>query len=328
MLYSIMFSVMKKLSSKILSIKFASNLMKERKPKLKPAVKNIKDIKLAKLAGFCYGVKRAVEESIKLRNENPETPVYILGQLIHNNQVSDYLESLGIHTIKEIPEKLEGICIIRTHGVSPQTIAEIEQKGCRVVNLTCPDVKRVQDKAKSLAQEGYKVIVIGKSDHPEVMAIKAHADQYYESFVIASKQEAEDYIPQIIKFKKIGVVIQTTQLNENFKEIISVIAEHAKELKVYNTICDATFKRQKEAKELANSVDLMVVVGSKSSANTTHLAEVLKPIKTTIHIETKNDLNIHKEKILKTHKIGVTAGASTPNSVINEVIKVIGEINS
>ena len=230
--------------------------------------------------------------------------------------------------MKEIPDNIDGICIIRTHGAAPQTIEELEKKGCKVVDLTCPDVKRVQNKAKSLAEDGYKVIVIGKPDHPEVMAIKAHADQISESIVISSKKEAENYVSKIKGFKKIGVVIQTTQLNENFKAIIPVIAEYSKELKVYNTICDATFKRQKAAKELAEDADLMVVVGSKSSANTTHLAEILKPIKKTIHIENKDDLAKHENLFINAGKIGVTAGASTPDFVIEEVIKKIGEIDS
>ncbi len=238
------------------------------------------------------------------------------------------MESLGIYTLKEIPDTLSGICIIRTHGAAPQTVRELEEKGCKVVDLTCPDVKRVQNKAKSLAEEGYKVIVIGKPDHPEVIAIKAHADQFSESFVISSKEEAEKYIPKINEFRKIGVVIQTTQLNENFKDVIPIIAEHSRELKIYNTICDATFKRQKAAKELAEEVDLMVVVGSKSSANTTHLADVLKPIKKTVHIEKQQALKDFTELIKNAEKIGVTAGASTPNSVIDKVIKEIGEINS
>ncbi len=289
-------------------------------------INHAKDIKLAKLAGFCYGVKRAVEESIRIKEENPQTPVYILGQLIHNNQVSKQLESLGIHTVDKIPEKMEGICIIRTHGASPQIMEELGKKGCKVVDLTCPDVKRVQDKAKTLASEGYKVIVIGKADHPEVIAIKAHADCYSESLVISSKEQAEKNIGIFKKYKKIGVVIQTTQLVDNFKRIIPVIAEHANELKVYNTICDATFKRQKAAMELANAADVMIVAGSRESANTTHLAEILKPLKTTIHIENKEELDNYRDLILNTPKIGVTAGASTPDFVINEIIEEIGKI--
>ncbi len=251
--------------------------------------------------------------------------MYILGQLIHNDQVIEHLESLGIYTISEIPDTLDGICIVRTHGATPQVIENLEKKNCKVVDLTCPDVKRVQDKAKALAQNGYKVIVIGKSDHPEVVSIKAHADQFSESIVLSSKDDVERFISEIKKFNKIGVVVQTTQLSKNFSEIIALLVEYCKEIKIYNTICDATFKRQQAAKELADKVDLMIVVGSKDSANTTHLAEVLKPIKATIHIENKNELKKFRDKFVNVKKIGITAGASTPDFVISEVIKHIGE---
>lgn len=145
--------------------------------------------------------------------------------------------------------------------------------------------------------------------------------------VISSKKEAEKFLPEIKKAKKIGVVTQTTQLIENFKEILPVIAEHSKELKVYNTICSATFQRQQAAKTLAEEVELMIVVGSKSSANTKHLAEILKTIKETILIETAAELETYRNIIDKAQKIGVTAGASTPEYVINEVINRIGETN-
>ena len=286
-----------------------------------------KNIELAKHAGFCYGVKRAVDLSVKIKEENPSTPVYILGQLIHNTQVIEHLSSLGIQTIETIPEELNGICIIRTHGVTPQTIQELEQKGCQIVDATCPDVKRVQDKARSLAEEGYKVIIIGKPDHPEVIAIKAHADLYSvdEAIVISSEQEVYKYLSIIKKAKKIGIVTQTTQTHENFKKILPIIAEYSTELKVYNTICSATCKRQQEAMTLANEVELMLVVGSKSSANTTHLAEIVSPIKKTIHIETEKELDEYGDLLEKVHKIGITAGASTPGYVIEKVIEKIGE---
>jgi len=289
----------------------------------------LKNIKLARHAGFCYGVQRAVDLSIKIKKDNPEVPVYILGQLIHNNQVIEKLNRLGIQTITEIPEKINGICIIRTHGVTPQTIQTLESKDCKIIDATCPDVKRVQDKAKDLAKEGYRVVIIGKADHPEVIAIKAHADLFSEktAIIISSKKEAKNFLPEIKEAKKIGIVIQTTQLIENFKEILLIIAEFSKELKVYNTICSATFKRQQSAKELAKEVELMIVVGSKASANTSHLAEIIKPIKETILIETSEELENYKNIIDKTQKIGVTAGASTPEYVINEVINRIGELN-
>lgn len=253
-----------------------------------------------------------------------------MGQLIHNSRVIEDLNKSGIKTICEIPEELSGICIIRTHGATPQTVESLEKKGCKVIDATCPDVKRVQDKAKELAKDGYRVIIIGKPDHPEIIAIKAHADLYAKNnaIVVSSAEEAENILHEIKESEKIGIVIQTTQLIENFKEILSVIAEHAKELKIYNTICAATFQRQQSAKELAEETELMIVVGSKSSANTNHLAEILKPIKNTIFIETCQELGNYKDCIDKVQKIGVTAGASTPEYVINEVIKKIGELNS
>ena len=291
--------------------------------------KNKKLIKLAKYAGFCHGVKRAVDLSIKIKSENPDIPVYILGQLIHNNQVIDHLSKMGIKTINEIPEKLDGICIIRTHGATPQTIKQLEEKGCQIIDATCPDVKRVQDNARTLAESGYKVIIIGKADHPEVIAIKAHADQISKTnaIVISSCEEVESYLDEIKSSKKIGIVIQTTQKAEIFSKIVPAIAENSKELKIYNTICSATYKRQREAKALAKEVELMVVVGNKSSANTTHLSEIIGQDTTTIHIETHKELDLYKDLLSRASKIGITAGASTPDYVINEVIYNIGEQN-
>lgn len=268
--------------------------------------------------------------SIKVREDNPNQPVYILGQLIHNNQVIDYLKNLGIETIDSIPENLGGICIIRTHGATPETIQALEQNGCKIIDATCPDVKRVQDKARQLAEENYKVIIIGKPDHPEVIAIKAHADLHAKenSLVVSSVKDAEGYVEEINKAEKIGVVVQTTQKPEKFREILDIIKLHAGDLKVYDTICPATSKRQQEAKTLAAEVDLMIVVGSKSSANTTHLAEIVKIYTDTIFIETHNDLENYKELIAQAETIGITAGASTPGFVIEEVINNIGEKTS
>lgn len=286
-----------------------------------------KEIILAKYAGFCYGVKRAVDLSIKIKEENSDKQVYILGQLIHNNQVIDQLNSIGIKTIDEIPEILKGTCIIRTHGATPQAFDILKSKECQVVDATCPDVKRVQDKARSLVKEGYRLVIIGEYDHPEVIGIKAHAElcSRAEAIVISDEKEVELYKADLIKSEKIGIVVQTTQKPENFKKILPLILNYTKELKLYNTICAATFKRQQEAKDLANKVELMIVVGSRSSANTTHLAEMLSQITNTIHIETKDELEKYGELIKKVNKIGITAGASTPKYVIDEIIQEIGE---
>ncbi len=280
-----------------------------------------KNIQLAKHAGFCYGVKRAVETAKKLKFENPDKKIFVLGELIHNTQVIHELENLGIKTLNEIPEKGEGICVIRSHGESPQIIEKIKTAGFEAVDLTCPDVKKVQQKAIELAQEGYYVVIVGKSEHPEVIAIKANAELYTDKVVVASSVEKLKFFESELKsHKKIGVVVQTTQRITTLTPIVEYLTTIAKELHVANTICASTSMRQSEAKELAQNSDLMIVVGSKKSANTTHLAEILKDITTTIHIENDDELCIYKDLINNSEKISITAGASTPQGVIEKVI--------
>lgn len=170
-------------------------------------------------------------------------------------------------------------------------------------------------------------MIIGEQNHPEVVGIKAYAeiDSQEDAIVINSVGHFNNIADKVNKYKKIGVVVQTTQKTDNFKKIIPLIAEYAKELKIYNTICATTANRQKEAREIAQSADLMIVVGSKTSANTTHLAELLREITQTIHIEKAQELDKYCNLIDKSQKIGVTAGASTPQSTIKNVIERIGE---
>ena len=285
------------------------------------SLKTGKNIILADNAGFCYGVRRAVDKTIQIRQETPEKQVCVLGQLIHNAQVIDYLSSIGVQTIDEIPEKFDGICIIRSHGATPQTVEKLKNSGCDIIDLTCPDVKKVQEKAMELSNEGYQLIIIGKSEHPEVIAIKAYAELNGKTaIVISDKDEVPGIINEIKKFPKIGIVLQTTQKIQNLKEILPLITEHAKEMKIFNTVCPATSLRQKAAKKLAQETDLMIVVGSKFSANTSHLAETLCQITKTIHIETAQELNNYTEMIKDASNIGITAGASTPKDIIEAVI--------
>lgn len=285
---------------------------------------NKKEIKLAKYAGFCYGVKRAVETVKKLKNENPDKNVFVLGELIHNTQVIHELESLGIKTLTEIPEKGEGICVIRSHGESPQVIEKIKQAGFEPVDLTCPDVKKVQQKAVELAKDGYFVVIVGKSEHPEVIAIRANAELWSDNVVVAaSVEQLKEFEARIKAHKKVGVVVQTTQRLVTLNSIVDYLTSIAKEIHIANTICQSTSMRQKEARELADESDLVIVVGSKKSANTTHLAEILKDITKTIHIEKDDELDNYKDLILNANHISVTAGASTPQNVIENVIKKI-----
>ena len=282
------------------------------------------NIKLAKFAGFCYGVKRAVETAKKLKKENPDKNIYILGELIHNTDVINELENLGIKTIYEIPAKGDGICIIRSHGESPEVFDRIKKAGFEVVDLTCPDVKKVQQRAIELAQNDYFVVIVGKPNHPEVMAIKANADLYSKNVVVATTiDELEKYEASIKSHKKVGVVVQTTQMVSSLNCVVNYLNTIAKEVLIYNTICQSTSMRQKEAKELARESDLMVVVGSKKSANTTHLAEILKDFTTTIHIENDTELKEYRNLYKNTKNIGITAGASTPQDIIDKVIETI-----
>lgn len=284
------------------------------------------NIKLAKFAGFCYGVKRAVDTAKNLKSENPHKNIYILGELIHNTDVINELEELGIKTIYNVPERGEGICIVRSHGEAPEIFKKLEDAGFEVVDLTCPDVKKVQQRAVELAKDNYYVIIVGKANHPEVIAIKANADLYSDKVIVADRTEdIKPYEESIKLCKKVGIVVQTTQMISTLNEITNYINSIAKEVLVYNTICQSTSMRQKEARELAEESDLMVVVGSKKSANTTHLAEILKTCTNTIHIENDSELDKYKDMLKTAEKIGITAGASTPQSVINNVIKKIKE---
>jgi 4-hydroxy-3-methylbut-2-enyl diphosphate reductase len=284
-----------------------------------------KNINLAKHAGFCYGVKRAVETAKKLKAENPGRNVFVLGELIHNTDVIEELEQLGIKTLHEIPNHQpstinhQPICIIRSHGESPEVIAQIEKAGFEVVDLTCPDVKKVQKKAVELAKAGYFTVIVGKSEHPEVIAIRANANAHGEVVVASAPEQLHAHEAAIKAHGKIGVVVQTTQRLSALNAIVDYLTPLANELKVADTICASTAKRQAEAIELAQNSDLMIVVGSKKSANTTHLAEILRDITKTVHIE--NDEELDESVIAAAQNISVTAGASTPESIIDKVLR-------
>ena len=285
---------------------------------------NSQNIQLAKYAGFCYGVKRAVETAKKLKSENPDKNVYVLGELIHNMDVIKELDSLGIKTIYEIPEKGEGICIVRSHGEAPEVFEQLEKAGFEVVDMTCLDVKKVQQRAIELAQNDYFVIIVGKANHPEVVAIKANAEKYSKNVIVATEiNEIAQYENQIKEHKKVGIVVQTTQMLSTLNKVVDYVNSIAKEVLIHNTICQSTAKRQAEAKEMAQTSDLMVVVGSKKSANTTHLAEILKDITKTIHIENDSELESNFDFIKNAKEIGITAGASTPENIINKVVNQI-----
>lgn len=282
---------------------------------------------MAQCAGFCYGVKRAVETTKKVKQENASKKVWVLGELIHNFNVIEELDALGIKTVQDLPDGESGICIIRSHGMDPKKIDEIVEKGFEIVDLTCLDVKKVQQKAIQLAQENFMVLILGKPQHPEVVAINANAKMFSDNVYVVPDLESLKCLEEKIKSAdKVGVVIQTTQKIEFLQSVVEYLIPITTELKVFNTICKSTTRRQNEAKELAKTSDLMVVVGGKNSANTTHLAEILRGITLTIHIETADDIEEYREMIEKSQNIGVTAGASTPENIIRKVMNKLNEI--
>jgi (E)-4-hydroxy-3-methyl-but-2-enyl pyrophosphate reductase len=280
-----------------------------------------KTILIAEHSGFCHGVKKAVDKTLET-GESTDKPVYVLGQLIHNQQVIDHLDHKGIKTVNSLEDVPEGsVCVVRTHGASPEIIEKAEAKGVEVSDATCPDVRLVQNKAIELAEEGYTVVVVGKKDHPEVIGIMAHAERIPGSKIVAinSLDEIQEKLQNIPK-RRIGVVSQTTQMEETFFVMVKELSKIAKELKVFNTICPATYFRQNAALELAGKVDYMVVIGGKNSSNTTHLAEICKEQGTdTIHIETYKELD-SVSALKNASVIGVTAGASTPEWLVQEVL--------
>ena len=283
---------------------------------------NSQNTQLAKFAGFCYGVKRAVETAKRLKRENPEKDIYVLGELIHNMDVIRELDELGIKTIYEIPEHVENsICIVRSHGEAPEVFERLKNAGFEIVDMTCLDVKKVQQKAIELAKNNYYVVIVGQANHPEVIAIKANAEQYSKNIIVATTiDEILPYEETLKKHKKVGVVVQTTQMLETLNNIITYLNSISQEVLVYNTICQSTAMRQAEARKMAENSDLMIVVGSKKSANTTHLAKILKDITKTIHIENDSELSSYENIISNVKEIGITAGASTPENVIKNVV--------
>lgn len=274
-------------------------------------------IRIAENAGFCYGVRRAIKIADEALEKN--NTIYSLGPIIHNPQVVSEYESKGLKVIENISEAKNAV-LIRSHGISPQIYQLISKKNLECIDATCPFVKEAQDYAKKLYEEDYCVVIVGDKNHPEVQAHIAYAN--YKAQVINSKEEAAN-----IQAQKIGVISQTTQSVDNFVSIVSELVKSAKEIRIFNTICDATEKRQESAKELAKVSDIMIVIGGKNSANTRKLYEIcLNFCKKVYHIETKQE--IKKEWFDNVENIGITAGASTPSWLIEDVIKAIEEIKN
>ena len=273
---------------------------------------------LAQQAGFCFGVKRATQMAFEAADKGGKT--FTLGPIIHSPQVVQKLEEMGVGVLKSISELDNGVIIIRSHGVASGELDAAVRKNLEIVDATCPFVKKAQEHVKRLSETGYDVVVVGDEDHPEVQGIVSYAKG--KVYVVGSGEEAA----KLGKMGKIGVVAQTTQSFENLKSVVLECLMKGSEIRVFNTICDATAVRQEEAKELAKKVDCMVVIGGYNSANTKRLAEVCSELQPkTYHIETAQQLDHRWFKGVET--VGVTAGASTPKWLIDEVIERIELLN-
>lgn len=272
---------------------------------------------VARHAGVCYGVERA----LKLADEAAAAggDVATLGPLIHNPQAVEALQEKGVGVAHSLDDVDGGTLVIRSHGVDPAVIAAAEAKGLTVIDATCPFVRAAHTCAADLAAQGYGVVIVGESDHPEVEGILAHAGG--DAIIV---QHASD-LPARLPGRRIGVVVQTTQPPSALKEVVDVLLPRVAELRVCNTICSATAKRQESAAELADGVDVIVVVGGHNSGNTKRLTEICHARNPrTHHVETAAELQ--ESWFTGASVVGVTAGASTPDVQIRGVIEAIEAI--
>lgn len=283
----------------------------------------MRNVILAKEAGFCFGVKRAVDETLKAKKQYKKN-IYTLGPLIHNTDVVKYLEEKQIFAIELSDiDKLQAndVIIIRSHGVSKEVIKQLEKKGLIIINATCPFVTNIQKKVEKFSEEGYTIVIQGDENHPEVIGING----WCNNSAIITKDGS---LPRLDS-KKVCLVSQTTEKVENYNKTLDALKNMDIYLRDFNTICSATDVRQKSADELSKKVDAMIVIGGKHSSNTTKLFQISsKNCVNTLHIENASELPEEYINNKNLKKIGITAGASTPDWIIREVINIMQEINN
>ncbi|MFW5992379.1 MAG: 4-hydroxy-3-methylbut-2-enyl diphosphate reductase, partial [Halanaerobiaceae bacterium] len=276
------------------------------------------EIVTADKAGFCFGVRRALDMAVEAAREYDSLPVFTLGPIIHNPQVVAKLEKLGVKVIERLENVDRGVLIIRSHGIAPALMDKARKQGLHIIDATCPYVKNAQKYAAQLVEDGYQTFIYGDFNHPEVKGIYGATGN--RGIIINSAAHMRKNGIE----KRVGFVAQTTKSPASYKKIIATAVPYCDELKLFNTICNTTVKRQSAASSLAQKVELMLVIGGFNSANTKRLAEICQATGTpTYHIETVEDVDWcwfrGKEKV------GITAGASTPDWLIKEVIQVMSE---
>jgi 4-hydroxy-3-methylbut-2-enyl diphosphate reductase len=261
----------------------------------------------SKHAGFCFGVKRAVDRVMKEIGKG-KGAVYTLGPIIHNPQMVKMLKEKGIVPVDELHNVDEGTVVFRTHGIKKEEEEYIKKKGLESIDATCPFVKRARKYAMYLRKHGYQVVIIGDKNHPEVKSVLSYLDN--DAIVL--------HKPCPIEARKIGVISQTTLDRDTFTGVVTGLLNGAEEVRVYDTICRSTQVRQREAAELAGLVDVMLIIGGKNSSNTTKLYKIAKKVQPkTYHIETDND--IQADWFKGAQRVGLTGGSSTPDFIIDLV---------
>lgn len=270
------------------------------------------EIVVARYAGYCYGVERALRLTGEALEGAP-APVATLGPIIHNPRVVGSLEERGVHVVDDVGQAGSGTLIVRTHGVPPDVLEHARSRRLNVVDATCPFVSVAQRKAAMLRDAGYAVVILGERDHPEVVGLQGFAGA--DAVVV---EDASGLPLERLRGRRVGVVVQTTQTRANLSALAAELAPAARELLVFNTVCDATEKRQSAACEMAEEVDVVVVVGGRNSANTAKLVEIARSQDCDVlWIEHAGELSA--DWFARRSKIGIAAGASTPDWLIEEV---------
>jgi 4-hydroxy-3-methylbut-2-enyl diphosphate reductase len=262
------------------------------------------------------GVRRAVDMVLYLAEHKEKEHIYTYGPLIHNPQTVELLKQRGIIPIERIAEIRDGIVVIRAHGISPEERTRIAEKGVKIIDATCPKVVHVQSIIKRHASEDCTILIIGDREHPEVEGLLGHA--LGKGIVIGNRKEAELIVPR----EKLCVVAQTTQSKDEYAIISRIIADRCPGALIFDTICDSTERRQAEVKKLASEMDVVFIIGGLNSANTRRLAKISESQGTpTFHIETADDLK--SLEVNRFDRIGISAGASTPNWIIKQIVNFI-----
>ena len=282
------------------------------------------EIIVGKTAGFCYGVKNAVDKTVQILEENTGNKVYCLGELVHNKQVVEKLEKMGlvvVENVEDLPksEDKNNKVIIRAHGVSKAVYEKIEELNYQYVDLTCPNVLSIHKIVQNFIKDGYYVLLIGQKNHPEVLGTYGWCAD--KCSIIETEEDIEE-TSKNINADKILVVAQTTFSLEKFNKFVEIIKEKFnKEIEIRNTICNATKLRQEETEKLSKEVETMIIIGGKNSSNTKKLYDIASKITNTILVETVAEVNMEDLKSFK--KIGIMAGASTPQESIDECVATL-----